>query len=152
MSVSVGKNAHRELSLRQRRALAEFTRNGGNQTQACAAAGYADPNAVAARVFQHPLMRAEVRRVGETEGVTEDRLARKLRELLDAKTPRGYPDNRARLKAVILACRLKGWLDRPRREQIAREVAQHLLPVFLEFVPPERLPEFQQRIRELGGV
>jgi hypothetical protein len=141
----------RELSLRQRHALAEFTRNGGNQTQACAAAGYADPNAVATRVFRHPLMRAEIQRVGEAEGMMDDRLARKLRELLDAKTPRGYPDNRTRLAAVILACRLNGWLDQPRRDQITREIVQQLLPVVLEFIPQERLPEFRRRIHDLFG-
>ena len=146
VSVNVGMKRHRELTFRQRRVIAEFTHNGGNQTQACAAAGYTDPNAVAARVFRHPLVRAEIRRLTEAGGITEERWAQELRALMDAETPRGEPDNRIRLRAVTLLCRLRGWLDRPRREQIAREVVEQVVTIVADLIPAERHVELQQRL------
>jgi phage terminase small subunit len=131
-----GRKISRKLNLRQRRFIAEFTNpeseGFGNQTKAAKLAGYSQlaPGQSGHRVLKNVEVQSEVERITNTElnhvfdaaGVTIERLAKRVRQGLDAKETKAFIHQKTgnvvyskrmiahdiRLKAIRLAGELRG--------------------------------------------
>jgi phage terminase small subunit len=131
-----GRKISRKLTLRQRRFVAEFTnpegKGFGNQTKAATLAGYSKlaPGQSGHQVLKNMEVRSEVERITNKElshifdaaGVTIERLAKRVRQGLDAKETKAFIHQKTgnvvyskpmkahdiRLKAIRLACELRG--------------------------------------------
>ncbi len=126
----------RKLSLRQRRFVAEYTNpeseGFGNQTKAAKLAGYSQlaPGQVGHQLMKNTEVQSEVERITNRElnhvfdaaGVTIERLAKRVRQGLDAKETKPFIHQKTgavvyskrmiahdiRLKAIRLAAELRG--------------------------------------------
>ncbi len=131
-----GRKISKKLTLRQRRFIAEFTNieseGFGNQTKAAKVAGYSQlaPGQSGHRVLTNVEVRSEVERITNRElnhvfdaaGVTIERLAKRIRQGLDAKETKAFIHQKTgnvvyskrliahdiRLKAIRLAADLRG--------------------------------------------
>ena len=131
-----GRKIRRKLNLRQRRFIAEFTNpeseGFGNQTKAAKLAGYSElsPGQAGHQLMKNTEVQSEVERIKDTEldhildaaGVTVKRLAKRLRQSLDAKEKKPFIHQKSgavvysekmvshdiRLKAIRLAAELRG--------------------------------------------
>ena len=126
----------RKLNLRQRRFVAEFANpegeGFGNQTRSAKLAGYSElaPGQAGHQLLKNTEVKSEVERITGRElnhifdaaGVTTERLAKRIRQALDAKEKKPFihqktgvvvyakpvKNHEIRLKAVRLAAELKG--------------------------------------------
>ncbi len=126
----------RKLTLRQRRFVAEFTNpeseGFGNQTKAAKLAGYSElsPGQAGHQLVKNSEVRSEIERITNRElnhifdaaGVTIERLAKRVRQGLDAKETKAFIHQKTgnvvyskpmkahdiRLKAIRLAAELRG--------------------------------------------
>jgi phage terminase small subunit len=126
----------RKLTLRQRRFVAEFTNPEseafGNQTKAAKLAGYSElsPGQAGHQLVKNSEVRSEIERITNRElnhifdaaGVTIERLAKRVRQGLDAKETKAFIHQKTgnvvyskpmkahdiRLKAIRLAAELRG--------------------------------------------
>ncbi len=131
-----GRKISKKLNLRQRRFIAEFTNieseGFGNQTKAAKLAGYSQlaPGQSGHRLLKNVEVRSEVERITNIElnhvfdaaGVTIERLAKRVRQGLDAKETKAFIHQKTgnvvyskpmkahdiRLKAIRLAAELRG--------------------------------------------
>ncbi len=131
-----GRKISRKLSLRQRRFVAEFTNpegeGFGNQTKAAKLAGYSElsPGQAGHQLVKNSEVRSEIERITNRElnhvfdaaGVTIERLAKRVRQGLDAKETKAFIHQKTgnvvyskpmkahdvRLKAIRLAGELRG--------------------------------------------
>jgi len=131
-----GRKISKKLNLRQRRFVAEFTNpeseGFGNQTKAAKLAGYSQlaPGQSGHRVLKNVEVQSEVERITNKElthvfdaaGVTIEKLAKRVRQGLDAKETKAFIHQKTgnvvyskpmkahdiRLKAIRLACELRG--------------------------------------------
>ena len=131
-----GRKISKRLNLRQRRFVAEFTNpegeGFGNQTKAAKLAGYSQlaPGQVGHQLMKNTEVQSEIERITNRElnhvfdaaGVTIERLAKRVRQGLDAKVIKAFIHQKTgnvvyskpmkahdiRLKAIRLAAELRG--------------------------------------------
>lgn len=131
-----------KLSLRQQRAAEAYVGPAqGQKTAACRQAGYEETTAEhqASRVIGLPAVQAEIGRLLELKGLTDEVVVEKHRALLDARFTRFFKDevvadcehNDVQLKAVELYYQLTGRLKH--RVEIEGEV-QHVVECLVQSV------------------
>ena len=108
-----------KLTPKQRHFIQAYVQNGGNATQAAWVAydteDYYTAKSIGCENLTKPYIRAEIDRLMEAVELSTKDLLRAIKDALDATDKNDYPDHRLRLKAVVLALKLKGAYPRNRQ-------------------------------------
>ena len=101
----------RQTTLKQRRFILAYVKNGGNRTQAALEAydtTYATARVIGCENLTKPNIKREIDRLTEAVSLSTRDCLRAIRDAFYATDKNGYPDHRTRLKAAVLAIKIRG--------------------------------------------
>ncbi|MDA2933584.1 terminase small subunit [Acidobacteria bacterium AH-259-D05] len=111
----------RPLTLRQRRFILAYVRNGGNRTQAALVAydtTYATARVIGCENLTKPNIRREIDRLTEAVSLSTRDSLLVLKDALKATDANNHPDWGVRLKAVDMAIKIRGGYP---KKQVSRQ-------------------------------
>lgn len=153
----------REPSKKQR-LYAQQRASGAGKLAAAKAAGYAHPESVCSRIEESPAVQEEMSKYAallEKAGVTDELMARKVMEMLNAmewrqlRTGKRFraPVYSVQMGALETAMAVKGWTAKDKAA--VREAVEIMAPWIEEFVPEEKRAaaarRMQERLEALGA-
>lgn len=117
----MGKPTEGTLTIKERKIALAYATGAGSKRECARRAGYAQPAVDGTRAFQRPRVQSAIAQLLARQGITEDALADKMKELLNADSPlynsrtgkliATPPDNRTRARVLELAFKCLGWLN-----------------------------------------